>query len=232
MANVVVQAGNRKDTKWQETDAGGLLLHPTEEGVVVFVWTATAARMRLAVVFLVGKVVVVHVHVLALVVAVAVAHAALLRRHHGVARERVRGAIEVYELGRQRGHWRDVGRQVDSTRLGGAVRAAQQADSSSHVLVSVAVVGVGAGHRGARGGGPVGHVAPVAVVAVGIGVAVVGEDGRLVRLAVRGAVGRVALDGAAAKVQVRVRRVGADGVVVHVRGRGGFGGAQVVAHVR
>jgi hypothetical protein len=143
----------------------------------------------------------------------------------------VRGAIEVYELGRQRGHRRDVWRQVDSTRLGGAVRAAQQADSSSHVLVGVAVIRVGAGHRGARGGGPVRHVAPVAVVAVGMGVAVVRENSRLVRLAVRGAVGRVALDGAAAKVQVRVRRIGADGVVVHVRGRGGFGGAQVVAHV-
>jgi hypothetical protein len=141
----------------------------------------------------------------------------------------VRGAIEVYELGRQRGHRRDVWRQVDSTRLGGAVRAAQQADSSSHVLVGVAVIRVGAGHRGARGGGPVRHVAPVAVVAVGMGVAVVRENSRLVRLAVRGAVGRVALDGAAAKVQVR--RIGADGVVVHVRGRGGFGGAQVVAHV-
>jgi hypothetical protein len=85
MANIVVQAGNRKDMRWQETDTDGLFFHPTEEGIVVFVWAATAARMRLAVVFLVGKVVVVHVHVFALVVAVAVAHAALLRRHHGVA---------------------------------------------------------------------------------------------------------------------------------------------------
>ena len=85
MANVVVQAGNKKETKWQEVGTDRLLLHPTEEGIIVFVWAAKAARMRLEVVFLVGKVVVVHVHVFALVVAVAITHAALLRCHHSVA---------------------------------------------------------------------------------------------------------------------------------------------------
>lgn len=201
-----------------------LLLHPTEEGIVVFISTAAAARVRLAVVFLVGEVVVVHVNVLALMIAVAVAHAALLRRHGGMARKRLRVA-EVEEFGWQRRHRRDFWREVGSARLWSAVRATQQTHGSRHVLVGVAVIGVRASDRGARGGGAVRDVAPVAVVAI----AIVRKDGGLVRLAVCRAVGRVALDGALAKV--RVRRVGADSVVVHVRGRGSFGGAQAVTQI-
>lgn len=59
-----------------------LLLHPSEEGIVVLLNASAAARVRLAVVFLIGKVIVVHFDILALaVVTVAVAHAGLLRRH-------------------------------------------------------------------------------------------------------------------------------------------------------
>ena len=203
----------------------GLFLHPTEEGIVVFVHAAAAARVGLAVVLLVGEVVVVHVDVLGLVVAVAVAHAALLRRYHGVTREGPR-VVEVHELRRQWRDRRNVRRQVHSTRLWCAIRAAQQTHGRRHVLVRIAVVRVRACHRGAGGGGSVRHIAPVAVVAV----AVVREDGGLVGLAVGGAVGRVALDGALAKV--RVRAVAAHSMVVHVRGRGSFCGAHTVTQVR
>lgn len=59
-------------------------------------------------------------------------------------------------------------------------------------------------------------------------VPVVGKDGRLVGLAVGRAVGGVTLDGAGAKMRVRVR---AYGMVVELWGRGSFSGAQLLTQV-
>jgi len=69
------------------------------------------------------------------------------------------------------------------------------------------------------------------VAVVVVVVAVVREDGGLVRLAVGRAVCGVALGGAGAKVRVRE---GAHGMVmvIELRGRGSFSGAQLLTQVR
>jgi hypothetical protein len=93
MANVVLQAGNLlgqrtgKEMRGVErtrcrkgrvvgTWRGHLLLHPSEEGIVVLVCTTARTRVGLAIVLLIGEMVIVHIDVLALAVeAVAIAHA-------------------------------------------------------------------------------------------------------------------------------------------------------------
>jgi hypothetical protein len=215
----------RNIVKVVEARTQTLLLHPPEDPVVVLVDAATAARAGITVVLFVGEVVVVHVNVLALaVLAVAVAHAGLLRRYCSTTGQGAR--VEVEKLRWERRHGRHIRGKGNGSRLRGAIRAAQQADGSSEVSVVIAVVVIGAGNRGARRGGAVGHVAPLAEVAIPI----VGKDSRLVGLAVGRAVGGVALDGAGAKVRVRV---GAHGMVaLELRGRGSFSGAQLLTQVR
>ena len=80
-------------------ERGWLLLHPSEEGIVVLVDPATTARVRMTVVLLVGEVVIVHVDILVVaVVAVAVAHARLLRSDSRATGQRA-ALVKVEELG-------------------------------------------------------------------------------------------------------------------------------------